>query len=311
MQFQLHRARFWAVGCLLVGIGIFSLQDLIIKLISADYPVHQAMTIRSFVAMPLLFLMMRAGAGIGRVFTPRWPLLTARGGINLLSYTTYYLGLASIPISTCVALYFTAPLFITALSALMLKERVHATRWLALLIGFAGVVVMVRPGSELFDWASLLPVCAGLTYATSQVIARQLGQTEGPATMAAYSNAVFLGGALAMAGLFGDGEFATEEHASLAFLLRGWAMPNATDLILMMACGVVAAIALTLLSEAYRSAPASQVAPFEYSALAWGVVYGWIVWRELPDLIGWCGIALIIGAGLYVLYDQGHGKRQR
>ena len=302
----LHRrgTRFWAIGCLVLGVGIFSLQDLIIKLISADYPVHQAMTIRSLVAAPLLLLMVAADTGLRSLFSPQAPLLAVRGVINLVSYTSFYLGLAAIPLANCVALYFTAPLFITLLSAVALKERVGPRTWFAVAIGFLGVIVMLRPGSDLFEWAAFLPVCAGMAYATAQVLARRIGTLESPVVMAAYSNFVFLIGASVMAALFGGGALAHEGHASLAFLLRGWTMPTSTDLLLMMSCGVIAAIALTLLSEAYRSAPANTVAPFEYSALPWSVLYGWAVWGDLPAAIGCLGIAIIVGAGLYVLYRE-------
>ena len=293
---------YWAVGCLVIGVGIFSIQDLVIKLISADYPVHQAMTIRSLVAMPLLLLMVKAGTGRVRLRSPRSPLMAARGLINLVSYTAYYLGLAALPIATCVALYFTAPLFIVVLSVLVLQERVGLHRWAGVIIGFLGVLVVLRPGSDVFEWAALLPVFSGLTYGASQIVARKIGQSEGPALMASYSNLVFLIGATAMAAVFGGGAFANEEHASLGFLLRGWVVPSTPDLLLMMSCGFVAAAALTLLSEAYRSAPANSVAPFEYSALGWSVLYGWLVWAELPDATAWVGIVIIVGAGIWVLY---------
>jgi drug/metabolite transporter (DMT)-like permease len=301
---EFRQFRLWPVACLIVGIGVFSLQDLIIKLISGAYPLHQAMTIRSLVAMPVLIAMVEAEGGVKRLFSPRSPLMALRGFINLVSYTAYYLGLAALPIATCVALFFTAPLFITVLSVLTLKETVEPRRWLAVLLGFVGVIIIVRPATDVFEWAALLPVFAGVTYAASQIVARKVGQAEGSATMATYSNVVFLAGASAMAALFGGGDFANEDEASLAFLVRGWTTPGPTDLILMMSCGVIAAISLTLLSEAYRSAPANQIAPFEYSALCWGVIYGWLVWRELPDAVGWLGTAIIIGAGLYLLYSD-------
>ena len=259
-------SRFWAIGCLVLGVGIFSLQDLIVGLISADYPVHQAMTIRSLVAAPLLLAMVAAGTGLRRMVSPRAPLLTLRGLINLVSYTSFYLGLAALPLATCVIVFFTAPLFITLLSALALGERVGPRRWAAVAVGFVGVLVMLRPGSDLFEWAALLPICAGLTYGTAQVVARKIGTVESAAVMAAYSNFVFLIGALAMAALFGGGAFANEAHASLGFLLRGWTMPTSTELVLMMSCGIIAAVALTLLSEASRSAPANTVAPFGLGA---------------------------------------------
>lgn len=292
------------VLCLTAGIAIFSLQDLIIKLLSGEYPLHQAMVIRSLTALPLLLLLVAYDGGIGKLASARRWTLAIRGGLNVLAYTCYYLGLAALPIANSVALYFTAPLFITVLSVFVLKEEVGRRRWGAVIIGFIGVLVMVRPGTDVFDWAMLLPLFSGLAYGTSQVIARKIGDTEGAATMSFYSNGVFLITAGALAGVFGSGDFAGARHESLAFLMRGWVWPSPLDLGLMMACGVVAAAGLTLLAQAYRVAAAHTVAPFEYTALVWGTLYGWLVWRDFPTPGTWLGIGIIVGAGLYVLYRE-------
>ena len=120
--------------------------------------------------------------------------------------------------------------------------------------------------------------------------------------MAFYGNGVLLIGALALALVLGGGAFAAGGHRSLGFLLRGWVSPPPTDLVLMLSCGLVAAAGLTLLTQAYRIAEANVVAPFEYTALVWAVLYGWVFWRDWPDATAWGGIAIIVGAGLYVLY---------
>ena len=214
------------------------------------------------------------------------------------------MALAALPLATTVALYFTAPLFITALSILFLGERVTGGRWIALLAGFAGTLVMLRPGSALFDWAALLPVTAGLFYGAAMVMTRVIGVRDTAAAMAFYSNIVFLSGALILSLIFGGGGFDGTAHESIEFLMRGWAWPALGDLLLMMACGLVAAIGLTLLTQAYRMAEATLVAPFEYTALFWGVLWGWIMWGDWPDAIAWLGIAILIGAGLVLLYTD-------
>jgi drug/metabolite transporter (DMT)-like permease len=291
----------WGIGCLSAGVGIFSLQDLIVKLISGAYPVHQILTIRSLVAMPILLVLVALAGGVRTLLSPRAPILLIRGGIMFTAYTAYYLGLAALPLATCVSLYFASPLFITIFSVFLLKEHVGPRRWAAVLLGFLGVVAIVRPGSELFEWAALLPVYAGLSYGFAQVLARKLGDTESAAVMASYNNFFFLVAGILLTAVLGSGGFANEGHASIAFLLRGWSTPTATDLALMISCGIIAAIALTLLTEAYRAAEANIVAPFEYTALIWSVLLGWLFWRELPDAVGWTGMAVIIGAGLYLL----------
>jgi drug/metabolite transporter (DMT)-like permease len=190
------------------------------------------------------------------------------------------------------------------LSVLFLAERVGPRRWIAVAVGFAGVVVMVRPGSALFDWAALLPVFSGLAYGASMVAARRMGTRHTAAALAFWGNAVFLAFALLLSLALGRGGMAQDAHPSLGFLLRGWAMPSARDLALMTACGPIAAAGLTLLTQAYRIAEANVVAPFEYTGMVWGVLWGWLFWRDWPDAVGWTGIAIIVGAGLYVLYRE-------
>ncbi len=297
------------VALLVAGIAVFSVQDLILKLLSGAYPLHQAMVLRSLTALPLLLLLVHREGGMGTLLTPGTRAMILRGVVMFLAYTSYYLALAALPMATTVALYFSAPLFITILSVVILKETVGPRRWVALFAGFAGVLIMVRPGGDLFDWAALLPVIAGLTYAISMISARRLGSTETAPALAFWGNAVFLLAAIAMSAVLGSGAWQSDAHPSLAFLLRGWVMPTAFDLMLMMACGVIAAIGLTLLTQAYRVAESSVVTPFEYTGLVWSVIYGWLFWRDWPVLTDWIGIAIITGAGLYILWRESRQTR--
>ncbi|AWB48959.1 EamA/RhaT family transporter [Gemmobacter aquarius] len=298
------------VAFLVAGVAVFSVQDLILKLLSGDYPLHQAMVLRSLTAIPFLLALVHYEAGLKSLFTPGTGAMIRRGGIMFLAYTAYYIALPALPMATTVALYFSAPLFITLLSVLILKEHVGPRRWLALLAGFVGVVIMVRPTGAVFEWAALLPVLSGFAYALSMISARRLGVTESAAALAFWGNAVFLAAALVMSAILGTGAYGDQAHPSLAFLLRGWAMPTAFDALLMMSCGIIAAAGLTLLTQAYRIAEASVVTPFEYTGLLWSVIYGWAFWQQWPDATAWGGIAIIIGAGLYVLWREQTAKAQ-
>ena len=308
----LQHASAAGVGYLTVGIAVFSVQDLILKLLSGSYPLYEAMIFRSLTAFPLLLGLVHLNGGLRTLVTPGWRRMLGRGVMMFCAYTAYYLALAALPLATTVALYFTAPLFITVFSVLLLREPVGPRRWVAVLAGFGGVLIMLRPGSALFDWAALLAVFSGLAYALSMIAARRLGTTETAAALAFWGNFVFLLFALAMGLAFGSGGFAAEGHPSLGFLLRGWVTPDPRDILLMMACGFIAAAGLTLLTQAYRVAPSAVVAPFEYTAMLWGVIYGWLFWRDWPDAAGWTGIGIIVGAGLYVLYRESvAGRRSR
>jgi drug/metabolite transporter (DMT)-like permease len=171
----------------------------------------------------------------------------------------------------------------------------------AVAAGFLGVLLIVKPGSAGFDLAALLPVLGALGYALAMVAARPLGRTETAAAMAFWGNLCFLLCALALSAVYGSGALADASHPSMAFLTRGWVVPSATDLALMAACGVIAAVGLTLLTHAYRVAPSATVAPFEYSFMFWAVLWGWLIWGDFPDALGWVGIAVIIAAGLVVI----------
>ncbi len=305
----LRRDTTMGITCLIAGIAVFSVQDLILKLISSAYPLYEAMILRSLTAFPILLALVHWNGGLRSLITPRWGRMVGRGLIMFSAYASYYLALAALPLANTVALYFGAPLFITLMSVTLMGEHVSVRRWIAVLTGLIGVLAMVRPNSDLFDWAALLAVWAGLAYGGAMVGARKLGTHHTAAALAFYGNGVFLCCAALMALVFSDGTFANESHKSLGFLLRGWVAPTGHDLFLMMGCGVIAAVGLTLLTQAYRVAESSVVAPFEYTAMVWGVIYGWVFWNDWPDTTGWIGIFIIVASGLYVLYRERIEKR--
>jgi drug/metabolite transporter (DMT)-like permease len=287
---------------LILGIAIFSVQDVILKLLSGDYPLHQAMLIRSLTALPFhLAIVWWFDGRLSTITTPGWWKMLARGLLNFIAYTAYYLGLAYLPLADTIALFFTSPLFITLTAVVFLGERVRFLTAIAVAAGFAGVLLIVKPGAGGFDLAALLPVLGALGYALSMIAARSLGRTESAAAMAFWGNVCFLVCALLLSAVYGSGAFAGASHPSLAFLTRGWVMPTAADLALMASCGLIAAIGITLLTYAYRIAPSASIAPFEYSFMFWGLLWGWLFWDNIPDSLAWVGIAVIIGAGMVVI----------
>lgn len=295
---------------LVTGIAVFSVQDVILKRLSGEYPLYQAMIIRSLTALPLLALIVLWLDGrLSSIITPRWPWMFARGLLNFVAYTAYYLGLAAMPMADTVALFFTAPLFISIAAVLFLGEKLTPGTILAVLLAFAGVLLIIRPGAGLFEPAALLPIIGALGYALSMLAARVLGRTETAAAMAFWGNLNFLLAAVALSVIFGAGGHDGAAHPSLAFLTRGWQPMPPADLSLFMLCGVIAAIGLSLLTQAYRIAPATTVAPFEYSFIFWGVLWGWLFWGQLPGWMGVLGIVLLIIAGVIVVRDEDSMKK--
>jgi drug/metabolite transporter (DMT)-like permease len=284
------------------GVMIFSGQDWIIKLLSGDYPVHQAIAIRGVVAVLILLAYIAYSGKIESLRSKRIGLLVVRGLVLMVAYTTYYLAFPSMKLANIVALWFTVPLFVTALSGPFLGEKVGARRWAATIVGFAGVFIIQRPLTADFNAASLLPLASALTYSISALMARRMGETESAPVMSFYQNLVYLLVALVMAAIFGGGAYEGSTDPSVAFLVRGWVTPSLLDLTLLAACGVIASIATVLLTQAYRMAEANFVACFEYTAIIWAIFGGYVFFGETVDVYSIAGAALIVAAGLYVLF---------
>lgn len=287
---------------LCLGVLVFAWQDWIIKEISDLYPVHEAIIIRCVVALPIMLALVRWQGRLRDLLSPRLRWLALRGLILVVSYTTYYLAFPAMPLAQVIALWFTTPLFVVALAGPLLGEKVGPQRWIATLVGFAGVLVMVRPFTAAFDLAALLPVASALTYGTAQLMARRMGVTESAAVMSFYQNLMFFLAAGIVALLIGGGQLADSSNPSLDFLFRAWSMPTAEHLWMLAACGPIASAGMVLLTQAYRMAEANFVTSFEYTAIIWAALGGWYFWSEIPDTYTFLGAALIIGAGLYVLY---------
>ena len=286
------------IASLVFGVMLFSTQDAIIKSISHDHAVTLAMVIRCIVALPLLLLMVHFECGIAKLRSPLfWPLVM-RGAVLLVAYTTYYMALPALPLAEAIALFFAAPIIVTILSVPMLGEKVSAQSWAAIALGFIGVLVILQPGTALFNPAALFSLVSAATYALAMVIARRLGVTESATVMAFYQNAVYFLGAVLIAAFFAVAGIDHLGHPSLDFLVRAWAWPNNYDLFLMGICGAIAAVAMSLLTNAYRMADANLVTVFEYTGMFWAPLWGFLFFNEIPRWTTIMGLGLILIAGL-------------
>ncbi|MGB8314672.1 MAG: DMT family transporter [Aestuariivirga sp.] len=286
------------IASLTLGVMLFSTQDAIIKSISHDHAVTLAMAIRCLVALPLLFLMVHLECGVAKLKSPLFWVLVMRGGIMLVAYTTYYMGLPALPLAEAIALFFAAPIIVTILSVPMLGEKVSGQSWAAIALGFIGVLIILQPGTALFNPAALFSLASAATYALAMIIARKLGVSESATVMAFYQNAVYLIGALLIAAFFGAAVIDHLGHPSFDFLVRPWAWPKPYDLFLMGICGVIAAVAMSLLTQAYRMADANLVTVFEYTGMIWAPLWGFLFFNEIPRWTTLTGLGLILIAGL-------------
>lgn len=294
--------RILAILSILGGMFVIIINDAATKWLSGDYPVHEIVLVRSIVAIPITIFLLAPLEGARIQWVTRHPWLNiARGVLLAIANLGYFLGLAALPLAETMTLFFIAPLLITALSVPFLGERVGWRRWLAVLVGMLGVIIMLRPGDDLLHVAGLFPVIGAFAYASMQIIARHLGPIDRASTMALYLQVTFMLIAIMIGLCIGDGRFGGTGDPSLDFLLRAWRWPTLPHFGLMLIAGICIGIGGYLITQAYRIGPASMVAPFEYTALPWGLILGAALWGELPRPLSWLGMIFIVGGGLYVL----------
>ncbi len=282
----------------------FSIQDAIVKMLSSDYAVLQILTIRIAFVLLIVLTICAARYGPGALKTPHYKILLLRGVLAFMAFTTYYLAMAVIPMASVAAVYMSAPLFVTALSALFLGESVGLHRWLSVTIGFTAVLVIINPSAATFRIEATLPLLSALFYSLLPIITRHVGHQVSAVVMSAY-NALsyflvcFL--ALSLISLFPVNAGAAPLLLSIT---KAWSVPSVLALYWMALSGVIFTIGVLCITQAYRVAQVSAIAPFEYTLLIWTTLVGYLVFSEVPTLRTVIGAIVIFACGVYILYRE-------
>ncbi len=298
------------IAFILVGMLAISVNDMLIKQLSGDFPLHQMVFIRSAIGIcfSLVLVHFEGGFGILRTKTPLLHVL--RGLLIVVSNMTYFTALSVIPLADATALFFVAPLMITLFSIPLLGEKVGPLRLGAVFVGFVGVIIMMRPWqssseSEVSRLILMLPVLSAITYALMQIMTRRLGVVTKASALSVYIQGIFIFVSLGFYFIAGDGRFAEGmTNQGAVFLLRAWVQPDGTDWYFLIGLGMNSAIIGYALSQAYRSASAATIAPYEYVGLPLAVFWGWLLWGDLPGPTIAVGIVLILGSGLFVFFRE-------
>ena len=267
------------VGLYLAGVFLFALNDALGKWLVADYGVGQLMMLRSIGAAFVLGPM-ALSLRVNLIDSRQAPLQVLRILCAAVDTFSFYYATRFMPLADVMTFYMATPLIVTALSAPLLGEKVERFRWIAVLIGFVGVIIALRPSPQMFSWAAPLALFGATMFALSQTITRELrGVHWLPLVLWQ-----FVGG-----GLIGA--------ATVPF---AWTTPPLFDLGLMFLVGVVSMTCFIFIVRALALARAAVLAPLQYSAIVWAAMMGWLVWRDAPTLPIIVGNAIIIGSGLYV-----------
>ncbi len=290
---------------LVFGLFLFSIKDVIIKHFSGDYSVLQVVYMRGIFAMILLLLLFNLMPERIPLISKRPLLMLCRGLFGFTSYTCYYLAVAAMPLAEVVSITFTMPLFVTAMSALILREKVGLRRCGAVVVGFVGVLIILSPQGEFNPLAVGFAFLAAITYASQTIFTRFLGSHDHPLTIAFDAIFVFTCTSVILSLLMHSGILSVpSDHPSLAFFGRDWVMPGGLDFLLMLVIGIIAAVGFYCLSQAYCVSEASAIAPFEFSYILWAVFFGYVIWSETPGPTTFIGILVLVSSSLYIWYRE-------
>ena len=275
-----------------VASTLFPIMNGLVKLLGSTYAPEQIVWARilSHLVFVLLVFLPTAGLVIFRTRRPGAQFI--RSMMQLLSTSMFFFGVQFIPLADAAAISFMGPFLVTLLAVPLLNERISSARMAAVLFGFCGVLIVIRPGSEVFQWHSLLVVGSATCYALYQVFTRRVAGHDSPATSALYS--ALLGAAV----------------LSLLMPFRWQATPESVvDIVLLSSLGILGGIGHYCVARAMTYAPANVISPFMYFQMIGSVAVGWLLFAHLPDAYTWLGAAILIASGLYIGWRETRERR--
>ena len=271
---------------MLLAMAALSVMDAAMKQLVGHYSPIQVAALRGLVSLPFVVAWVywreRTFVTLIRV---RWRWHLARGVLAILMLTSFIYAISGMPLSEAYTLFFVAPLMITALSVPLLKESVDRRRWMAILVGFGGVIIVLRPGFAGLNLMAIAVLVGAICYSLSAISVRILGRTDSTGAMSFWFIAMVAIGAGLLA-------------------LPNWQPVRASDAFWLIGMGITGALGQLLITEAFKCAPVSVIAPFEYSTLFWGLLLDLVLWGDLPGPIVYVGAAIIIGSGLYLIHRE-------
>jgi drug/metabolite transporter (DMT)-like permease len=285
------RAALAGIALMIAGIFLFAVNDALGKWLMATYSVGQVLLIRSLAAMVLLAPFIWRDVATFAT-TPRWGLQVLRALLATVEVACFYWAVAYLPLADVMAYYLAGPIFVTAIAGTLLGEPVGWRRWSAVVAGFIGVIVCLRPGVAAFTWPALIALIGSFTFSLSMISTRFLRGTSGTVLVTTQTVAALVFG--------------------IAVAPFAWVPPNAGDLALLALLGMVAMVAHVCVNRSLTVAPASVVVPYQYTTIVWAVLFGYLVFGDVPDVWMLAGGAIIIGAGLFIfLREQRLARRDQ
>ena len=268
---------------MIVAVGSLCLLDAGMKTLSSSYPPLQVASLRGLASLPFVLLWVAWSGGFRQLVRVRFPLHLFRAVLGIVMLVSFVYGVRELPLSEAYSIFFVAPLLITAFAVPILRERVGIRRWIAIAVGMAGVIFVLRPtATGVATAAGLAVFLAAAGYALSAITVRVLGRTDSTQSMVFWLMLLVGGGAGLLA-------------------LPRWQPVESRHWIVIAGIALTGSIGQWAITEAFRIGEASFIAPFEYTALVWGVGLDWIFWRVTPGLTTLLGAAIVIASGIYLM----------
>jgi drug/metabolite transporter (DMT)-like permease len=278
------------IAIMVAGVALLTANDAVSKYLTESHPVGQVICLRQAATLLVIVPYVMAVTGWGALRVASWPGQVTRGLLFVANAALIVMALSLLPLATVITIMFASPIITAAVSLPMLAERVGPQRWLAVLAGFAGVLIVVRPGAAGFEWALLIAVAAAVANSLRDVMTRLLSRTETSIAILFWSTLIVMA-AGALTAPF------------------GWQPVTATAAAWFVLAGVFNASAHFLLIEALRLGEAAVITPVRYTSLIWATLIGYVVWRELPDAWVFAGSAVIIASGVYIVRAEARKSR--
>jgi drug/metabolite transporter (DMT)-like permease len=278
------------IAIMVVGVAFLTANDAVSKYLTESHPVGQVICLRQAATLLVIVPYVMAVTGWGALRVASWSGQVTRGLLFVANAGLIVLALSLLPLATVITIMFASPIITAAVSLPMLAERVGPQRWIAILAGFAGVLIVIRPGAAGFEWALLVPVAAAVANSLRDVMTRLLSRTETSIAILFWSTLIVMA-AGALTAPF------------------GWQPVTATAAAWFVLAGVFNAAAHFLLIEALRLGEATVITPVRYTSLLWAAVIGYVVWRELPDAWVLAGSAVIIASGINIVRAEARKSR--
>ena len=293
-----------AIILIIVGMSAVAFQDTLIKFISSETNIFLILLFRALLGIIFLSIFLKIKKK-PIIIKTHYPILTViRGLMFFIAFSLYFFSLTKLSLATAVTLFFVSPFFITILSMIFLNETIGFRRWLALIIGFTGVILVMDPKINNFNIYTIFPVICALFYALTMIIQKKTSLED-----SLYSQVfhIYIGatiGSIMIGYVIGNGIYYDSSNDHFQFIFRAWSLNNINIIFSLFFIGISGFVAFLCIFQAYRIGSPPSVAPFEYILIVWSLILSWIIWHETLNFKGYIGLFCIVFGGVYTLIRE-------